>query len=360
MADVEDPLVRPLRAGLGEIALFSFVFCALACISSLLDSEVQRQGAHGLQTWIRNGGETLGSQVGWFYGTTISLLLGFYAFIGGGQLLGIANARRTQRRLGVVGELLTAATVPPFVILMAWSVISVEHLALMTMLLPAEAVVVFLGGQLGGFVVFDRDERHKAAVQARAESVSTLGRVRTRSRQPAWLVVALHAVAGGGLSFIALWVVVAPASFSAVSPVLIAFVLMALVLNGILFFGSWFYYAATDRFSRALAILMQVGIVATFVLLAVLQNPSEVAPAIDVAVAAQLIVALLSVLAPMSSRVCRDWTVRGAARRFAAAELVRTLARASREARRTRPDPIGSQEAPTSGFAFLRSMLQRS
>jgi hypothetical protein len=134
-----------------------------------------------------------------------------------------------------------------------------------------------------------------------------------------------------------------------------AFMVLALVLNGILFCGSLFAYTAPERFSRVVSVLMHAAVLTGSGLFAILGNLTLAAPALDVAVAIQLATALLSMFAPMSVRFNRDWSLRGASRRVAAAELVRKYARASREARRTRSYPA---ERRTTG-ALLPALVRR-
>lgn len=200
---VEETQVRPASQALVEIVTFSVLLCLLTALLTLLDPGVQRLGWGGVPDWLDAAGATLMKNIGWFFGLLISLLLSFYVFVGGGQLLGLPHVQRRRRDLGFIAELATAATAAPFVLLLWFAATHPGDQMIVIVLVPAEAAIVFLGAQLGGFIVFDRQERYEAALRNAEAAAATLGSLRSRSQRPGWLVVVTQAVLLGGVSWAA-------------------------------------------------------------------------------------------------------------------------------------------------------------
>ncbi|MDM7886582.1 hypothetical protein QUG92_15835 [Curtobacterium sp. RHCKG23] len=326
-----------------EIGVFSGVLCLLTVVLASLDPHVQRLGWAGVPTWFSSAGTVLAAHIGWYYGALIPLLLGFYAFIGGGQLLGVPHVQRSRRNLGLVAELLTGATWPPFLILLCSAAVHADQRALIIVLVPVQAVVLFLGAQLGGFIVFDRDERHRAAIANAEAARKTLTELRNRSRYPAWRILLMHALVVGVVSWLAV-VAVSPAKpILLMWPLLVALILLAVGVGAVFIGAIWFFLAATDRVTRFLAWWVPYGIVLVLVLLALSQPFSRVAIAVDAALAVQLVSAVLGTHVRSSRRWWRNWSLSGGGRRSAAREVVRRYASAMREAHSTRPTLVATR-----------------
>jgi hypothetical protein len=355
----DDSLVRPLRQGMVEIGVFAGVFCLLTAALVWQDLAAQQQGWAGVPAWIDSAGTTLEKHVGWFFGVLISLLLSLYAFVGGGQIFGVPHVQRSRRILGFVAELFAAATVPPVVVLLWFAVLHADERALVLVLVPAEAAVLFLGAQLGGFIVFDRDERHRAALANAATAEIALVRLRNRSRYSGWLVLAVHAVGVGSVSWLAASSVFHSKPILLLWPLLIALVPLAAVVTITLFAAAWFSRTATDRVGRVLPWFVPYGVVLFLLVAAVSQPFSRAAAAVDAALAVQLIALVVSTHARSSRRWWRNWSVGGAARRMAAREVVRRYARATREARETRPDEGVRRTLRTSLRRWVQRDVQR-
>ena len=338
-----DALVRPLRQALIEIGVFSMVTCLLTAGLAWQDPEVQRLGWAGVPAWFTSAGKVLALHAGWYYGVLIPLLLGFYAFIAGGQLLGVPHVQQSRRHLGIVAELLAAATSPVFLVLMGFGILHASERTLVMVLLPVQAVVLFLGAQLGGFIVFGRDERHRAAVASAEAARTGLASVGDRSRSPWWLTLLAHAVIVGCVSWAAAAAVLYVKPILATWPLLGALAILAAVIGALFIGAEWLFRAATDRVSRAVAWFVPYGVVLFLILAAVSQPSSRVAVAIDAALGVQLVVAVLSTHVRGSRQWWRDWSLGGAGRRIAAQEITRRYAGAMREARATRAAPAADR-----------------
>jgi len=366
MASVEqekdESLVRPLRQALGDIGVFAGLLCLLTVLLAWQDPAIQRQQWAAVPEWIQSAGTTLEKHIGWYFGVLVSLLLSFYAVVGGGQLLGVPHVQRSRRILGFVAELFAAATVPPFLILVCFAMLHADERALVVVLVPAEAAVAFLGAQLGGFVVFNRDERHQAAVANAATAKTALVGLRQRSRRSGWLIVAAHAVAVGGTSWFAAVSVYPPKPLLLMWPLLVALVPLAAVITITFVGAAWFVRTATDRVSRILPWCVPYGVVLFLVIGAVSQPFSRVALAVDAALAVQLAALVLSTHGRSPRRWWQNWSIGGAARRLAARDVVRRYVQATREAHATRPDPATQRALPANladWLARFRSTPER-
>jgi hypothetical protein len=352
----DEPLVRPLRQALVEIAVFSGVLCLLTAAVAWQDPTVQSLGWAGVPAWVKSAGTALAGQIGWYYGVLIPLLLSFYAFVGGGQLLGVPHVQRSRRNLGFAAELLTAATWPPFFVLLCFALLHADARALTFLIVPMQAAVLFLGAQLGGFIVFDRAERHRAALANADAARGSLARLRDRSRYAGWMTVAAHAVSVGGVSWLAAVAVYPTKPIVMMWPLLVALALLAGGIATLFVGGAWFSYAATDRVSRVLPWFVPYGMVLFLLVGAVAQPLSRTAGAVDTALTVQLAVTVLSTHLRSRRTWWRDWSIGGAARRIAAGEVARRYALAMREARATRPDPPAGRSGSIEGLSsWLRT-----
>ncbi len=186
-------LARPWREVGTEVLL-------LSTIASLLTLLVV--GApHGFQTAgtveaARVAGEEALAQVGWGFGVYIPTLLGFYAIVAGGQLIGgEAAAARVRRVLGFVAELMLAAIVPALLLIVLYVTLAPAKLGALLVVLPVTGVMIFLAVQLGGFLVPDADVWLDSLGETGKALRERLKGVRARSRRPAFSVLLANVAA---------------------------------------------------------------------------------------------------------------------------------------------------------------------
>lgn len=186
-------LARPWREVGTEVLL-------LSTIASLLTLLVV--GApHGFQTGgtvevARVAGEEALAQVGWGFGVYIPTLLGFYAIVAGGQLIGgEAAAARVRRVLGFVAELMLAAIVPALLLIVLYVTVTPAKLGALLVVLPVTGVMIFLAVQLGGFLVPDADVWLDSLGETGKALRERLKGVRSRSRRPAFSVLLANVAA---------------------------------------------------------------------------------------------------------------------------------------------------------------------
>jgi hypothetical protein len=354
---VEQTQVRPTSQALVEIMAFSVLLCLLTALLSLLDPGVQRLGWGGVPGWLDAAGATLMKHIGWFLALLISLLLSFYVFVGGGQLLGLPHVQRRRRDLGFIAELATAATAAPFVLLLVFAATHPADQMIVLVLVPAEAAIVFLGAQLGGFIVFDRQERYEAAVKNAEAAAAILRSLRPRSRRPTWLVIVTQAAIFGCLSWSVVFALY-PRDLVPLLPLLGALILLAVIVTAVFTWGAWSSYAAADRVGRLMPWLVPYAVAVFLVFGALAQPMSRVTVAFDAAIGLQLLGIICSTYAAMRYRVLRNWSVRGVARRLAARDVVTRYAKASRDGRENRPTRTASEQVATSRLSRLRNLLR--
>jgi hypothetical protein len=154
------------------------------------------QGAPvGLRAASDAGGVLL-DHVGWALSGHIAVLLGFYVVVIGGQILGGGDAAaRVRRILGGVAELIAAAAIVLVVIVGVYCAAEPRTWAVFIAIGPVVLLVLFLGVQVGNFLIPSREFRIEEAKRSRIATRSTLRALTVRSRRSPIVVWAATSVA---------------------------------------------------------------------------------------------------------------------------------------------------------------------
>lgn len=141
-------------AGLCAIAVFAGVVIPLIELVNF-----SPQGTN-LAHIFTNAGKSLLAQVGWSFPLTITVLLGFFAVLIGGQLFASQeDSDRLRRTLGFTAESIAAAGVPVMVYVSVYCLTSPQDWASLITVVPAFGLIVFLSLQLGRFNALDDHAR---------------------------------------------------------------------------------------------------------------------------------------------------------------------------------------------------------
>jgi hypothetical protein len=130
-------------------------------------------------------------------------------------------------------------------------------------IVPAETAVLFLGSQLGGFVVFAREEKHRLAVSNRDAARKQLELFDQRSRRSVWRVWATHSLTTSIIPSSVYLVAHLPIATRALKPLLLIFLLNA-GFSGMLLLTAWFFRSSSDRFGKVLPWLGAGFVIVTF------------------------------------------------------------------------------------------------
>ncbi|MFD6698728.1 MULTISPECIES: hypothetical protein [unclassified Microbacterium] len=327
----ELPPARPAKEAASEIAGMATmaVFFSAAIIftfSGSIDSFARAISC------LPAMGETVMQHIGWAFGVYIPVLLGFYAIVIGGQLVGDATtAGRTRRILGAVAEAMTAALVPALAIILATCIADPAQAGALFVIVPVSGVMFFLATKLGAFVVAEHALRLAMAESSRDGARQRLRDLGNRSRKPVWLVVIANTVAGG-LIGTAIAVAVVPR----IGSVVVLFSLLAaiaLVLSAVSVQGVQIGLIAQDRSSKFAGWGLPGGMyLLAAILVANVFNGSGPEAGISV-LSVMCFCAGSASWRRRSPRFLVDWTLRGAATKSAAQSVARTYARNVREIR---------------------------
>lgn len=189
-----DPLPRQPKAAVAEILFLGFGFTYVS--AAIVYVALAGVSASDVVQWAGNSGKLLLDQIGWTWGIYVAVLLAFYAVIGGEQILGSRMAAaRTRRNLGFVAEIMAASTVPALAIVLIYCAEDPMRWSALFVLIPVEGIILFLGVQLGVFVVFEREIRRARARETLAWATSQLAALQDEVGRPVWTVLPANAAA---------------------------------------------------------------------------------------------------------------------------------------------------------------------
>lgn len=333
---------RSLREATADLSILAGVALIIGIGAPLVQLTT---GTATTDAWtvLTSGGEEPYGQINWALPMTITVLLAFFGVTIGGQFLaGPMEANDLRRVLGYIAELMAAAIVPVFVFVTCYCIATGARWASLLVITPAVALIVFLGLQLGRFVVATEDAITTAlevAIERRRSRIDALER---RSRRPLWrgllvttaipaiLLATITATISGGRS-----------------PIWLALALFAgimAVLNGI---GAWALHSYYTDLTRTRGVVMFLPGLINF-----LVGGTEVAlivdaksPAGPILWGAAIVLGLLLVAVPrrVQPRWLLDWSVNGliaanAARRLEAAQHAAETELANRPSSRAPQD----------------------
>jgi hypothetical protein len=156
--------------------------------------------------WITlsDGGAVLFDEIGWVLTLYVTVLVGFFVIIIGGQIVGsAAEATRLRGNLGFIGLLLAASSVPLLVYVVSHC-LSSDDWAGLIVIIPVGSLVVYLGIYVGRFVVLD-DESKLRAIDVQIEQRDTrIVALTKRSNRTSWVVMAITSLVIAAIAFLLL------------------------------------------------------------------------------------------------------------------------------------------------------------
>lgn len=345
---------RPARESVSEIAALAVAVLGILGAAALFP--YNNEAALRLLEWAASAGKVTLEHIGWGFGVVIPTMLGFYAIVTGGQLLGSPSEPRTRRLLGVAAELLFVALVPALLLIVAACVLHPTQAGALFVVVPAYFLMLFLAVQLGGFVVFEIETRLAAFAATREWARNRLRALSRRSRKPAVLVVIVNATVGAVFGTIASLVATGPTDVLVVWALLNTIVAVILALSA--FAAFWLTLAARDKSTMVLSWIpvafLYGGVVVLMVLLWIVPETRSGLVGLLVIV----VFVTLSTVWPRSRgmRVLLDWSIQGAAARSAVRTTARLLVKSVAEIAALKPP---AEQAPTV-LARLRRMIKPS
>lgn len=182
--------LRSVGRSLTEVLLL----CLAALVwTALLIITIGHNHVGFLTHFIRAADTTTYKNIGWAFGVYVPTLLGFYVLIVGGQLVhSTRDPLQTQRALGEVAELLTAALTPALVLAFCACISSPKRAGALFVMAPASATVVFLTVQLSQFVIPGRERRLAAARESHAWAQGRLDHLQEIERRSMWWVLPVN------------------------------------------------------------------------------------------------------------------------------------------------------------------------
>ncbi|MBP5801327.1 hypothetical protein J2D78_04440 [Microbacterium maritypicum] len=338
--------VRPTREALLEIFALSLIAILLTWSAGLL-IHPGASPATVLDSAPKVGAVVI-DHIGWAFGVYVPVLLGFYVVIIGGQLTAPKEvAARIRRRLGFVAEAMVAALMPAVVLVAAACASDASSVGLVVLVLPVMSLTIFLAVQLGSFVVFEPALQVATSTRTRDWASRRLRTLGYRSLRPAWLSLLCSASAFGlAATVITLMFFLPVPEWWIPFAVLGIYSCLALVLCAASVTGSFLRDTASDRFSRILGWVLIVGPYG-IVLVAAVHSAVTVEPIAPLGFGVVTSLTAVSTLWPASrSRLIRDWSLRGTARRLAAKSVVRTYRSSVAKLRELGRDAAGTDGPP--------------
>jgi hypothetical protein len=286
--------------------------------------------------------------IGWAFGAYIPILLGFYAIVIGRQLIDDpAVEAKTRRTLGLTAEAMVSALLPALILIVAACVADPSQAGVLFVIAPVSAAMFFLAIQLGGFIVFERELRLARAERSRNWAKERLRLLRRRSQRPTWLVVAVHTLVGVLIGAATILPFERPTGLLHILALLQALVALGLGFASV--GGAHVFFTARDRTSKVVAWIGP----ATLYLVSLI-----------IAVVSVVVFSAVSALWPRKSapRFLLNWTLQGAAIRYAARSVSTTYVRSVREVREL-AEPQSTEGTPTlrdRAAAALRAFRRNS
>jgi hypothetical protein len=284
-----------------------------------------------------SAGEALIPHVGWALTGDVTVLLGFYLVVLGGQILDGGDAARTRRVLGVVAESMAAASIGILALIVVHCVQTPTEWGVIVAVVPMVLIIVFLAVQVGRFLILDREQTLTAAVLTRNTVRRRLRMLTSRSRRGFLPVFLANAGVAAGLGLLMAIAVGLP-SAGALEQVAIGgigaaiFVVLAGMLFGWITFATYMSELEPGWYSRSVFIALSVFVLAVVVSVCVLWAEAGFA---EISWGAAVVCAATTVLAvcpPPSKRPrLADWSFRASIRTLLARRLAKTYARSVRE-----------------------------
>lgn len=322
---------RPAKEAVTEIVGVSVL--GLFIVFALGAFPGGNEGVHRALSLAPMAGSVLLQHIGWTFGAYIPILLGFYAIVIGGQLVGDpATAARTRRDLGFVAEAMTGALVPALVLIFVACITDPSQAGVLFVIIPVAAVMFFLAIQLGGFIVFEHELRLVSAERSRDWAKRRLDMLRKRSRKPLWLVVILHCFIGC-LIAVGTTLIIRPTASVSLVVVMYGLIALGLTLGSV--HGVYAVYTGRDRANKVMALLVPSGLYLAVFLIAV-EVFMTLGTAVGVSVLAVLAFLAVSTLWPRRSapRFLLNWTIQGGGAGYAAKSISSTYVHNVREIRK--------------------------
>jgi hypothetical protein len=288
--------------------------------------------------------------------------LGFYAIVIGRQLIDDpAVEAKTRRTLGLTAEAMVSALLPALILIVAACVADPSQAGVLFVIAPVSAAMFFLAIQLGGFIVFERELRLARAERSRNWAKERLRLLRRRSQRPTWLVVAVHTLVGVLIGAATILPFERPTGLLHILALLQALVALGLGFASV--GGAHVFFTARDRTSKVVAwigpaTLYLVSLIIAVVLLTTFGAAS------GASVVSVVVFSAVSALWPRKSapRFLLNWTLQGAAIRYAARSVSTTYVRSVREVREL-AEPQSTEGTPTlrdRAAAALRAFRRNS
>lgn len=336
-SDVQHPRSRPAKEAAADIGRMSLLFLILA---GLFLTFPEGTNIAKLVERASTAGETVLDHIGWGQGVYISILLGFYIVVIGGQVVASpVEAEKTRRTLGAVAVAMTGAMTPAWLLIVVNCATEPQSSGALFVVLPAAAVTVFLAIQLAGFIVARRVLRIALARQQRYWAKNRLKRLKWRSRRPVGLVLAANVFVAvlSGAGTASLFQVPSEAAWI----LFMTHVVMASLMTAAGIQGVKAISTARDKMDAIAAWLLPSSLYLITVILAV-----GLFPQFGVAVVSSLLVILVCNLASTfwprrpRPRFLLDWTVQGAGTALGAKWVAKTYARTNRQVEGLRKQPV--------------------
>jgi hypothetical protein len=292
--------------------------------------------------------------IGWAFGAYIPILLGFYAIVIGRQLIDDpAVEAKTRRTLGLTAEAMVSALLPALILIVAACVADPSQAGVLFVIAPVSAAMFF--------IVFERELRLARAERSRNWAKERLRLLRRRSQRPTWLVVAVHTLVGVLIGAATILPFERPTGLLHILALLQALVALGLGFASV--GGAHVFFTARDRTSKVVAwigpaTLYLVSLIIAVVLLTTFGAAS------GASVVSVVVFSAVSALWPRKSapRFLLNWTLQGAAIRYAARSVSTTYVRSVREVREL-AEPQSTEGTPTlrdRAAAALRAFRRNS
>jgi hypothetical protein len=292
-----------------------------------------------------SAGEALIPHVGWALTGNVTVLLGFYLVVIGGQILDGGDAARTRRVFGFVAELMAAASTSILALIIVHCTQNPDAWGVIVAVLPMVMIIVFLAAQVGRFFILDREQRLAAAVITRDTTRRRLRRLAVRSRRHFLLVFPVNVGAATVIGLLATFIVgIAAGRTSEQAAIMVYATGIFVVLAGVLF--AWIvlasYLSEVDPgwLNRTVFILLSVVVLAVVARASVSLMEAGFA---ELGWGAAVVCAVTIIFAvsppPSGRRRLVDWSFRAAIRTVMARRRAKTYARAVREIMNLRVPP---------------------
>jgi hypothetical protein len=325
---------RQARESISEIANASVGLMWVVVAVALIPYDVA--SISRLLTWAVPAGEVALDHIGWGFGFVIPTMLGFYAIVSGGQLVGSPLEPRTRRVLGTVAELLFVALMPALFLIIAACIYRPALAGALFVVVPAYLLMLFLSVLLGGFVVFELETRRAAALATSAWARGRIASLNDRSRKAPGLVLVANIAAGAVLGTATSLAVAGPTTVVLIWAAV--HLGMSTLLAGSMFLAVLVTRTARDKSAMALSWLPLAFVSFTLIVFVILLwDEAAASGSIGLIVLAVFFVLTAFRLRSRRARVLLDWSIQGVATRAAVRSITRRLLKVQAEIAELKP-----------------------